>query len=510
MNVHEILRLKRRGISHRKIAEAMKINRKTVDKYASWLEAQGYLVGEMPEMEELEQQLVKEGQQQALPQNVSSVEPFREVVVKLRERGVEMAAIHQRLSDDYGYQGSYASVWRFVRQLEPKRVAATVRIEVRAGEEGQVDFGSAGKLIDPQSGKARQAWAFVMTLSFSRHQYVEFVFDQKVETWLKLHQNAFEFFSGVPERVVVDNLKAAISRACWENPQVQRAYRECALHYGFLIAPCRPGKPEHKGKVEQGGVHYVKRNFVAGRDPEPVQEANRAVRTWCNTTAGLRTHGTIRKKPLEQFERIEREQLQPLAAAAYEPGTWKRVKLHRDCYVVFERSYYSAPHRLIGDQLWVRGGLKDVRIYTENHEFLAIHSRAKAPGERHTHLDHLPAEKVPGMLLNRPWCQKQAAEIGPTTSRVVQALLDHRPEDRLRSAGRLLRLADTFGAKRLEAACTRATAFGESTFTSVHRILQQGLDRTPLPERNASPPASRFVRSAQDFARQLLGARSWN
>jgi len=97
MNVHEILRLKRRGISHRK----------TVDKYASWLEAQGYLVGEMPEMEELEQQLVKEGQQQALPQNVSSVEPFREVVVKLRERGVEMAAIHQRLKPYLGIAAPY-------------------------------------------------------------------------------------------------------------------------------------------------------------------------------------------------------------------------------------------------------------------------------------------------------------------------------------------------------------------------------------------------------------------
>lgn len=510
MDIREMLRLMQLGQSNRQIAAVLQINRKTVDKYYALAREKGLLEGELPALEDLERQLKTALPQQKPPQTVSSVEPYRDTVVRLRQQGVEIAAIRQRLRERFDYQGSYASVWRFVSKLEDKQPEATVRVEVNPGEEGQVDFGSAGRMIDPQTGKPRKAWVFVMTLSWSRHQYVEFVFDQKVETWLWLHRNALTFFGGVPERLVIDNLKAAIVRACWHDPQVQRAYRECAEHYGFWIAPCQPGKPEHKGKVEQGGVHYVKRNYLAGRDPQEITGANQDVLRWVEEVAGQRVHGTTRQKPLVRFAEAEQAALQPLPAASYEPGLWKQVKLHRDCHVVFEKSYYSAPHRLIGQQLWVRGGLRDVRLYTEDHHLVAVHSRAQSPGQRQTILDHLPAEKVPGLILSRPWCRQQAARIGPATSEVVQRLLEHRPEDRLRSAGRLLQLSQRFQAERLEAACRRALHFDDPAYLTVKRILEAGLDQQPLPQYAASPPATTFVRNAQEFARQLLRGASWS
>ncbi len=510
MDVREMMRLMRKGYSNRKIAEVLRLNRKTVDKYRQLADRIGSLEGDLPELADLEAELKAQMPERQPPQNISSVEPYREFVTKLHKQGVEIAAIRQRLIEQYGYTGSYASVWRFVHHLEavePKE--AVVRIEVKPGEEAQVDFGSAGKMIDPHSGELRQAWLFVMTLSHSRHQFVSFVFDQQVATWLLCHRKAFEFFGGVPERVVVDNLKAAIVKACWEDPQVQRAYRECAQHYGFLIAPCQVAKPQHKGKVEKGGVHYVARNYLAGQGILRQDQANREVLQWCLEVAGRRIHGTTRKQPLEQFEQVERSALHPLPEAPYEPGEWKRVKLHRDCYVVFNRSYYSAPHRLIGEPLWVRGGLTDVRIYTEGHELVAVHSRAREAGERKTELAHLPAEKIPGMLLSRPWCQQQADLIGPAVSEVVEKLLAHRPEDRLRSAGRLLGLVESYGAERVEQACLRALSFGEANYVTVKRILTQGLDRQEMMTHEVPPPASRFVRSAQAFARQLLGGESW-
>ena len=140
-----------------------------------------------------------------------------------------------------------------------------------------------------------------MTLAWSRHQYVEFVFDQKIATWLLCHRHALEFFGGAPERIVPDNHKAAVVRACFDDPLLQQTYRECAEHYGFLtlaphcvrrsagVAPCRVATPQHKGKVEQGGVHFVKRNFLGGRQPTLIAQANQDVWVWCNTTAGLRT-----------------------------------------------------------------------------------------------------------------------------------------------------------------------------------------------------------------------------
>lgn len=108
-----------------------------------------------------------------------------------------------------------------------------------------------------------------MTLAWSRHQHLEFVWDQEIETWLRCHRNAFTFFGGVPARVVLDNLQTAIIKAIYYGPQVQISYQEYALHYGFLLAPCRVATPEHKGKVEQGEVHYVRRNFLGGGPPLP-------------------------------------------------------------------------------------------------------------------------------------------------------------------------------------------------------------------------------------------------
>ena len=127
-----------------------------------------------------------------------------------------------------------------------------MRVETEPGEEGQVDFGYAGKMWDPLTSRARKAWLFVMTLGYSRHQFVRFVFDQKVETWhplegvfLACHVRAFEFFSGVPKRIKLDNLRAAVVKASLYDPLIQRSYRECAAHYGFLISPCRVATPQH-------------------------------------------------------------------------------------------------------------------------------------------------------------------------------------------------------------------------------------------------------------------------
>jgi len=510
MDIQEIVRRLRAGQSDRAIHQDLGLHRDTVRKYRQWAEEQGLLEGEMPGLETLHDLVEESLPQVRPPQNESSVEPYRAVVEQLRQERVEIKAIYQRLQER-GYAGSYQSVWRFVRRLEPGLPEATVRVERGPGEEAQVDFGYAGKMVDPATGSLRRAWGFVMTLAYSRHQYVEFVFDQQVGTWLECHRHAFEFFGGVPRRLVIDNLKAAILRACWDDPQVQQSYRECAEHYGFLIAPNRPRTPEHKGKVEQGGVHYMKRNFLGGREPTLITQANREVRTWCMTTAGGRVHGTTKEAPLARFV-VEREQLQPLPKSPYDMGIWKVLKLHRDCHVVFEGAYYSAPFTHIGQQVRIRGGNKQVRIYTLDYQLLATHERAEQPGVRRTHPRHLPPEKLPGWLLNREACQEEAATLGPATVQVVQTLLDDPILDRLPTVGRLLRLRTRFGDARLEAACQRALAFDDPSYKTVKRILTEGLDVMTLTS-SAHPPVSAaraFVRGVAELVGSALGGLSWS
>lgn len=499
----------RAGASNSQIKHELKVSRHTARAYRQWAVEQELLRGPLPAIEELERLRGETFGRMLPPQNVSSVEPYRPIVLDLLEEGVEIAAIQQRL-EERGFSGSYSAVYRFVKRECPNLPKVTVRVECRPGEEAQVDFGYAGKLLDPDKGTLRRAWAFVMTLSWSRHQYVEFVFDQKVATWLRLHRNALAFFGGVPSRVVIDNLKAGMAQACWEEPQPQLAYRECAEHYGFLIAPCKPKTPQHKGKVEQGGVHYVKRNFLGGREATTLVQANRDVRVWCLTTAGQRQHGTTKKQPLVQFEERERAHLQPLPATPYDLAIWKRVKLHRDCHVVFEGAYYSAPFRLVDQYLFVRGGSQEVRLYTSDYQLVATHDRAQEPGQRCTHPDHLPPEKVAGVYLTRETCLVTAQDLGPATAEVVQTLLADPVLERLPMVRRLLALRQRFGDERLEAACVRALRFGDPNYKTVKGILQKGCEAVADPVAPTAPPAKTFVRTAVDLFGQALGGLSWN
>ena len=519
MDIRELILNLRAYSSDRSVSRATGVHRKTVKQYRWWAGQQGLLDGALPSLSELETLVRQTLSEKPPPQNQSSLEPYRELVSQLRKEGVEMTAILQRLQER-GYRGSYSSVRRMVANLEQKQPDVVVRMECKPGEEAQADFGYAGLLWDPKTQKSRRAWAFVMTLSWSRHQYVEFVFDQTLPTWLLLHRHAFEWFGGVPERIVIDNLKAAIVTACFDDPVVQQAYRECAEHYGFLIAPCRVRTPQHKGKVENG-VHFVKRNFLGGRTPTSLDQTNQDVRTWCNTTAGLRTHGTTREQPLTRFQVTEQSRLKALPIAPYDLAVWKEATVGADGHITFDNAYYSVPFRLArGTKVRVRGGTQSVAIFSTTHELLTTHNRAVQAGERITHPDHLPPHKAAGLLLGREGCRTAAATVGNATRQLVEILLDDPAVDRLRTVGRLLRLGQRFGDERLEAACLRALQFDEPVYATVKRILVEGLERQPLseplvtsipidpPERVAAAQstAPAFMRSASELLGHLFGA----
>jgi transposase len=487
-DVREILRRLQLREPERRIARDLGVGRNTVARYREWAEGQQLLEhSALPEPGALAALLQPAPDERSVHEQ-SLVEPFREQVIALQKDGVEGQAIYQLLVEQHQFGGSYSSVKRFLRQLAPSIGRATLRIEVEPGDEAQVDFGTAGQFLDRDLGRIRRAWVFVMVLSHSRHQYAELVFDQTVATWVRLHRAAFEFFGGVPCRVVLDNLRAAIVHAALYDPEVQRSYREFAEHYGFLIAPCRPRTPEHKGKVEQGGVHYVKRNALAGRAFRDIHDGNRHLWRWCLETAGRRVHGTTKRIPLEVFDHIERPALRPLPVTPWELTEWKQAKLHADCHVVFEGAYYSAPHRLLGERLWVRATVAKIEVF-HDWALVATHRRAR-PGQRRTLAAHLPPDKVHFLTQTPAWCRTRAAEVGPACVDFIEALLGDRPLDRLRSAQGVLRLGQRYGTARLEAACARAHAVGEYRYHTVKAILAHALDAQPLLALTPAPPTA--------------------
>jgi transposase len=508
-DLRELLRHLQATPNDSAVQRATGLNRRTIARYRAWAADQALLSGPLPSLEDLQQLVASTLIIPPPPQTVSSVEPFRDLVLQLHAQGVEATAIRLRLAEQHGFTGSLSALYRFLKHVAPSAPDVPMRVERDPGTEAQVDFGAAGRMRDPETGQPRKAWAFVMTLAYSRHQYVEFVFDQTLPTWIALHDRAFRFFGGVPHRVVLDNLKAGITKACFDDPQVQATYRECAEHYGFLVVPCEPYMPEHKGKVERG-VRYVRTNFLGGRPQTALPQANADVRSWCLTTAGLRTHGTTKAQPLVRFQTCEQAVLHPLPAAPYDLAVWKRVKLHRDSYVVFEQSFYSAPCRLVGQHLHVRGGSSTVRIYTDDYALVATHARATQPGERLTHPDHLPAEKLPGATWTRATCQTMAAEVGPATTEVVARLHADTVVDRHQRVIRILKLRTTVGDARLEAACARALRFDDLTYATVKRILDRGLEQEPAPACTPPAPAHTFLRTASELLGHLFGRAAWN
>lgn len=500
LNIRELVHRLRQGESDRQVSRDLGLSRNTVKKYREWAAAEKFLQSEeLPTIKTL-----KERREATFPSYESGprsvVEPYGDFVKEKRAQGVELVALH-RLLNERGFTGSYSALRRYVGRFEEKEPEKFVRIESPPGQEAQVDFGYVGLFYDEVSGKKRKAWAFVMTLSYSRHQYAEIVFDQRVETWISLHSRAFEFFGGVPKRIVLDNLKAGIIRAVQFDPEPQRSYREFAEHTGFLISPCRPRTPRHKGKVESG-VHYLRRNALAGRGFKNIFEANAYLLEWIEKVAGRRDHGTTHEEPLARFE-IEKESLSPLPKERYEISVWKKAKVHPDCHAVFDYAFYSVPHRLVGKEVWLRATATRLEVF-HDHDRVTNHPRAFRRGQWVTNLDHYPPEKVQGLLPEPVRLKEEARRIGDHTGELVEQLLAEKPMDRLRSAQGVLRLAKRYGKDRLELACRRALLFDELRYRAVKGILEKGLEAREVdPEilRPANlPQNSRFARTAAELS----------
>jgi transposase len=493
-----LLRL-RQGDTDREVARSGLMGRRKVAAFRALCRKHGWLeaAAALPEDAAVAEVV---GSARRARSTVSSAEAFRELVAQWVAQGVAGVAIHAALCREHGYAGSYSSIHRLIRSLGPHEPDATVALYFAPAEAGQVDFGAGPKLMDAASGRERRTWCFVMTLCFSRHQYVEFVFDQTVATWLGCHRRAFEWFARVPYRLIIDNPKCAITRACVREPVVQRSYAECAEGYRFRIDACPPADPAKKGIVESG-VKYVKRNFLPLRQFRDLADLNAQARQWVMQEAGLRIHGTTREKPLERFE-VERLLMQPLPDVAPDLGVWVQARVHRDCHMQFEKSLYSVPFQLVGRKLWLRATDTTVTIFSDHH-LVATHVRANKIGTRRTVREHLPPNAQLYFAHDRHWCTEQARAIGPACSQLVDQLLSDRIVERLRAAQGVLHLVDRFSATRLEAACARALAHDSPHYRTVKTILIGNFDLRP-PEGGCGAHTvyvqqPLFVRSAREL-----------
>jgi hypothetical protein len=374
-----------------------------------------------------------------------------------------------------------------------------LRIEVRAGDEGQVDFGSAGKMYDPQTGRIRRAHAFVLTLSYSRLPYVEFVFDQSQVTWVKCHINAFTFFGGVPKRIILDNLKSGILKPHTYDPVFNNAYGDCAKHYGFIVDPAKIARGDHKGKVERK-ILVLRQQFLSTLESPTVTDANQQVRQWCLHDYGMQVHGTIQKKPYEVFQAEEQEALLKLPLEKFDIPLWKEATVNRDHHVVFDKSYYSLPTRYIGKTVWVRGGMTKVHVFYEG-ELLKTHKRAYVPGSWVTDETDYPPEKAKYLMKSQSHYEKEALKYGEFVCVLVSRIMAEQAYRNVRKVQCLFRLAKKYGAEALNLTCKGCLFYEDYRMSTIKRVLESQLYHLPLEEMKPNKGAvnSSFIRPCKYF-----------
>ena len=516
--VQELVRLHRQGLTVRAIARTLKMGRDTARGYLAQLADAGLLEGspeDLPSLESVREATrpVEAHSKRSGP--ISSVDPWSDTIARLVEKGVRPTAIHDHLRctlpDEY--TGTVSSVKRLCTRLRKARGVksseVTMPVETEAGEVAQVDFGYAGKRYDPEKGVLRKSWVFVMVLGFSRKMVAYLVFDQSLQTWLKLHVRAFAELRGVPRVIVPDNLKAAVVRAAFgvtDEPQIHRSYRELARHYGFRIDPTPPRSPQMKGKVESG-VKYVRRNGLATIESVDLPADQAALDRWLERIANARRHGTTRRVPEEVFAAEEKSQLLPLPERAYELVLWKKVKLHRDCHVQIDRAFYSAPWKLVHEELWACCRPQHVTLY---HQDLRVADHRRVPaGKRSTKDEHLPQGRSDLRHRSRAFWEERAGRIGPKTERMVEEIFG--ADDvlhRLRAVQALVTHLEQFPTERAERACTRALRYGCTTYIGVRNILRAGLDL--VPDEPAEPrPWLQNARFARKPGPSLQGDFRW-
>lgn len=487
--LQEAVRLHRLENSRRSIAGSLKMGRATLRRYFSALEAAGLLDGDpsdLPDLAELRAAATAGVPRKPAPQARSSVATWAAEIQRLYSGGAGPTAIHDYLRlHASGYTGTVSAMKRFCRQLAktegPKATDVAIPVVTLPGDVAQVDFCYGGKRYDSVSKVMRKTWIFIMTLGHSRSTYAEFVFDQKVETWIRIHINAFEYFGGVPRVVVPDNLKAAVIRNAFggkEDAVLNRSYRELARAYGFQIDPTPVRSPEKKGKVERD-AQYIEMNFLSTLPEVDVSEAQRLLLIWLREVAGRRCHGTTKRAPLDVFEAEEKPALRALPSTRWRPVIWKRVTVHRDSHVQVAGALYSAPWKYLHTSIWARCTDNEVSLVAKD-EVLYRHRRG-TPGTRTTVDSHLPEGRRDLRERSRGAWEARAAAMGDEVSTLVAAIFGS--DDvllNLRRVQQVVTLLERYPASRAKRAALRALHFETLEYRSLKGILTKGLDFQPL------------------------------
>lgn len=398
----------------------------------------------------------------------SILDPFKDEIVRLIEKHPYTATQIYQLILDQGYPGGYNTVKRYVRKVRPKRAKAYLKLNFAPGECAQVDWGSCGSV---NVGNTRRRLSFfAMVLCYSRMLYVEFTVSQTMEHWLACHQNGFDFFGGVPSRIMVDNLKSAVlRRIIGQAPVFNPTYLDFANHYGFEISACNVRKGNEKGIVENG-VGYVKKNLLNGIEIKDFLHMGPICRKWLDTTCNVRIHGETKKQPLELFKE-EQPCLQPLPAHPYDIGVINQVRASSQFRVSVDSNRYSVPAEYAGCRLSCKS-YPDRLCFYDQDRLIARHQRSYDRNQDIEDPDHPKALLAYRKKARDQQIIKRFLQLSPQAGAYYQALADKRLNP-LVHARKIVALSEIHGIEKVRRAMEDASHFQAFSSEYIANILEQ-------------------------------------
>jgi transposase len=396
------------------------------------------------------------------------LQDYQNEIVTMMNKGKSSVLIHEHLVGRYQLAVDYTTVSRFVKELKGTEVY--VPVLTPPGQEAQVDFGYIGRVM--KDGKRVKVWAFCMVLSYSRYGFYCLVTNQSVESFLRCHWLAFEYFCGVPQIVRIDNLKAGVITPDFFEPVYQEEYARFLDHYGSHPIACRPYTPQHKGKVERG-VGYLKSNFVKRYSDHDLDYYGMAqhLSVWLESVCNARKHGTTRKIPAEVFQQEERAVLQSLPALRYEYPLIEQRKVDSYGHVHYGYNFYSVPDYLSGQELTVKVTGSILRVYQGQLE-ITCHAVADGKGIYVTKKEHQPAYKTKKDL---HWYEEKAAEMGNEVTAFMELARQYRPVHWYDYMKGVISLSKVYPHQEINLACKRAVMYNSISYQTVKNILDKKL-----------------------------------
>lgn len=428
--IEEIQRLKALEHSHRKVAKILGIHRSTVKKY--W---------------------------PTKPKDINEDDPSWSVhidwdyISKEIGRKTSRKILYEEQQEVHDLP-SYSSFCRILAKKSKKELTPeiSIRIARSPGESVETDYsGNSIDIISPSTGEIISTELFVGAMSFSGHIFADFTFSQKSEDWIESHNRMFQFYGGTPRFEITDNLKSAVNKTDYYDPELNRSFNDMARHYSLAIDPADVRKPKHKPNAEKA-VHVLQQDFfprIRNRTFSSLSELNRCLREYLikKNSEIVKERGNSR----DYFFAQEKEFLNDLPPTPYEIHHWKKAKIHPDCHFQFQKNFYSLPHKFVGKQVDLKFSNKIVHAYYEG-ELIYSHTLGKSHGKYVTNEKHYPEEKIVELQMNIQAIYKRAELIGDNTLFLVKKLfkMPKFPLKNLRKVQAVLSLSNKYSKEAME------------------------------------------------------------